>query len=93
MTIGLPAAILAGVATIILDLMGLNCPLPVLKTRKALGGLRPGDLLQVHCTDPLAALDIPNLVRQTGDRMASAERGAEAIVFVIERAEGAARRF
>jgi tRNA 2-thiouridine synthesizing protein A len=86
LTIGPPAAILVGVAMIILDLMGLKCPLPVLKTRKALTGLRPGDLLQVHCTDPLAALDIPNLVRETGDRMASAEHGAEAIVFVIEKA-------
>jgi tRNA 2-thiouridine synthesizing protein A len=50
--------------------------LPVLKTRKALKGLRPGDLLRVHCTDPLAVLDIPNLIRETGDRVAIAEHGA-----------------
>jgi tRNA 2-thiouridine synthesizing protein A len=87
-----PASILADMATIMLDLMGLNCPLPVLKTRKALKGLRPGDLLQVHCTDPLAVLDIPNLIRETGDRVAIAEHGAQGIVFVIERAHSAGRR-
>jgi len=76
-------------ATMILDLMGLNCPLPVLKTRKALRGLRPGDQLRVHCTDPLAVLDIPNLIRETGDRLAIVERGEQRIVFVIEKAVGA----
>jgi TusA-related sulfurtransferase len=35
-----------------LDLTGLKCPLPALKTRKALKGLVPGDRLEVHCTDP-----------------------------------------
>lgn len=79
-------------ATIILDLMGLNCPLPVLKTRKALKGLSPGDVLQVHCTDPLAVLDIPNLIRETGDRVATAEHGERGMVFVIEKADSAARR-
>jgi TusA-related sulfurtransferase len=37
-----------------LDLTGLKCPLPALKTRKALKALQPGDLLEVHCTDPLS---------------------------------------
>jgi tRNA 2-thiouridine synthesizing protein A len=50
-----------------LNLRGLKCPLPALKTRKALQGLAPGDLLVVECTDPLAAIDIPNLVNQTMD--------------------------
>ena len=76
-------------AMIKLDLIGLNCPLPALKTRKALGKLMPGDLLQVHCTDPLAAIDIPNLVRETGDRIESAEHAERRIVFVIEKAGAA----
>jgi tRNA 2-thiouridine synthesizing protein A len=83
-----PAAILPGMATIILDLMGLNCPLPVLKTRKTLKRLKPGDLLQVLCTDPLAALDIPNLIRETGDRLTIAEQDGQRIVFLIEKADG-----
>jgi tRNA 2-thiouridine synthesizing protein A len=69
-----------------LDLIGLNCPLPALKTRKALLRLAPGDFLQVHCTDPLAAIDIPNLVRETGDRIENAEHTECRIVFLIEKA-------
>ncbi|MGC3777924.1 sulfurtransferase TusA family protein, partial [Escherichia coli] len=49
-----------------LDLTGLKCPLPALKTRKALKPLKPGDQLEVHCTDPLSVIDIPNLIRETG---------------------------
>jgi tRNA 2-thiouridine synthesizing protein A len=69
-----------------LDLMGLNCPLPALKTRRALARLKPGDQLQVHCTDPLAAIDIPNLIRETGDRFEITEREERRIVFLIEKA-------
>ena len=50
-----------------LDLRGLRCPLPALKTRKALTRLAAGDRLVVECTDPLSTLDIPNLIRETGD--------------------------
>lgn len=50
-----------------LDLRGLRCPLPALKTRKALTQLAAGDRLVVECTDPLSTLDIPNLIRETGD--------------------------
>ena len=56
-------------AETILDCRGLKCPLPVLRTRKALRAMRPDDILVVECTDPLAAIDIPNLVNQTGDRL------------------------
>jgi len=53
----------------LIDLRGLKCPLPVLRTRKALAGALPGDVLVVHCTDPLAAIDIPALLAQTGDAL------------------------
>jgi tRNA 2-thiouridine synthesizing protein A len=46
------------------DLRGLKCPLPVLRTRKALASLARGDVLVVTCTDPLAGIDIPNLLRR-----------------------------
>ena len=68
-----------------LDLTGLKCPLPTLKTRKALKPLKPGDLLEVHCTDPLSVIDIPNLIRETGDKVEITERTAQRIVFVIEK--------
>jgi tRNA 2-thiouridine synthesizing protein A len=69
-----------------LDLTGLKCPLPALKTRKALKSVKPGDRLEVHCTDPLSVIDIPNLIRETGDRVEIAERAENRIVFVIEKA-------
>ncbi len=43
--------------------------MPVLRTRKALRRLRPGERLIVLCTDPLAGLDIPNLLRENGDSL------------------------
>jgi len=76
-------------AIVTLDLIGLRCPLPALKTRKALAGLPPGGRLRVQCSDPLAAIDIPNLVRETGDRLESAERSDAGLVFVIEKARAA----
>jgi tRNA 2-thiouridine synthesizing protein A len=71
-----------------LDLTGLKCPLPALKTRKALKALSPGDLLEVHCTDPLSVIDIPNLIRETGDRVEISERTEPTIVFLIEKSNG-----
>jgi tRNA 2-thiouridine synthesizing protein A len=68
-----------------LDLSGLNCPLPALKTRKALKSLAPGDQLEVRCTDPLAAIDIPHLAAVTGDRVEVIERGERDIVFLIQK--------
>ena len=60
-----------------LDLTGLKCPLPALKTRKALKSLKPGDFLEVHCTDPLSVIDIPNLIRETGDKVEITERAEQ----------------
>jgi tRNA 2-thiouridine synthesizing protein A len=71
-----------------LDLTGLKCPLPALKTRKALKSLKPGDRLEVHCTDPLSVIDIPNLIRETGDRVEITEQAERRIVFLIEKADG-----
>ena len=68
---------------VILDLAGLKCPLPVLRTRKALRALPPGATLVVICTDPLAAIDIPNLVREEGARLARAERHEGRLRFEI----------
>lgn len=73
-----------------LDLTGLKCPLPVLKTRKALKALTAGDRLEVRCTDPLSVIDIPNLIRQTGDHVEITARADTGIVFMIEKGSGAA---
>jgi tRNA 2-thiouridine synthesizing protein A len=66
-----------------LNLRGLRCPLPALKTRKALRSLAAGDRLVVECTDPLSTIDIPNLIRETGDVLEGEERGSDAFVFRI----------
>ena len=68
-----------------LDLTGLKCPLPVLRTAKALKTLSAGDVLEVHCTDPLAMIDIPNLIRETGDKIEIAERSEDRVIFMIEK--------
>lgn len=53
----------------IMNLRGLKCPLPALRVRKMLTSLKTGDLVVAECTDPLTAIDIPNLLRQTGDTL------------------------
>jgi tRNA 2-thiouridine synthesizing protein A len=70
-----------------LDLTGLKCPLPALKTRKALKSVKAGDFLEVHCTDPLSVIDIPNLIQQTGDRIEIKQRDENRIVFLIEKTD------
>jgi tRNA 2-thiouridine synthesizing protein A len=66
-----------------LNLRGLKCPLPALRTRKALSGLQPGDILIVECTDPLAAVDIPNLLNQTGDTLQETRKEKKLLTFRI----------
>ena len=70
-----------------LDLKGLKCPLPALKARKALGRMAAGDLLTIVCTDPMSAIDIPHLLRETGDVLEGRpEGGAATLVFRIRKA-------
>jgi tRNA 2-thiouridine synthesizing protein A len=71
-----------------LDLTGLKCPLPALMTAKALKTLAPGQVLEVHCTDPLSVIDIPSLVHKTGDKVEITERTELRVVFVIEKTNG-----
>jgi len=56
--------------------------------RKALKALKAGDFLEVHCTDPLSVIDIPNLIRETGDKVEITESAQSRIVFLIEKANG-----
>lgn len=72
--------------TTTLNLRGLKCPLPALRARKALAKIPVGDVLVVECTDPLAELDIPNLVRETGDELEGRSRDGEVLVFRIRKA-------
>ena len=71
-----------------LDLRGLKCPLPALRTRKALRSLPAGERLVVTCTDPLSSIDIPNLLQETGDTLEGREQEGDILVFRIVKAGG-----
>lgn len=90
MTKGAEDASAASVATwpdadLVLDLKGLKCPLPVLHTRKALQRLAPGARLKVLCTDPMAAIDIPHLIHETGDVLEEKARDETTLAFLVRR--------
>lgn len=68
-----------------INLRGLKCPLPALRTRKLLGGMAAGEVILVECTDPLAAIDIPNLLNQTGDVLEGTERAEGVLRFRIRK--------
>ena len=70
--------------SVTLDARGLNCPLPVLRARKAMRGVAPGGLLRVLATDPAAVADFRAYCDQTGHGVVAAVEGeAEPGVFEI----------
>ena len=61
-----------------LDARGLNCPLPVLKAKKALNGMAPGDVLKIMSTDAGSVKDFEAFAKQTGnDLLESTESDGE----------------
>jgi tRNA 2-thiouridine synthesizing protein A len=69
----------------VMNLRGLKCPLPALRVRKKLASLKSGDVIAAECTDPLAAIDIPNLLRQTGDKLESKSEADGVLTFKIRK--------
>ena len=69
-----------------MNLRGLKCPLPALRVRKMLAGLKSGDVVVAECTDPLTAIDIPNLLRQTGDKLLEKREAEGVLTFRIRKA-------
>jgi tRNA 2-thiouridine synthesizing protein A len=68
-----------------LDLRGLKCPLPAMRVRKALSSVKNGDVIVAECTDTLAAIDIPNLLRQTGDTLEDKAEADGVLTFRIRK--------
>jgi tRNA 2-thiouridine synthesizing protein A len=68
-----------------MNLRGLKCPLPALRVRKKLSGLKAGDLILAECTDPLTMIDIPNLLRQTGDTLEGQAEAGGILTFRIRK--------
>jgi tRNA 2-thiouridine synthesizing protein A len=66
-----------------LDTRGLNCPLPILRTKKALTGLKAGEVLKIVATDPGSVKDFQTFCKQTGHQLLShAEAGGEFTFFM-----------
>jgi len=69
-----------------LDARGLNCPLPILRTRKAINQLGSGECLEVTSTDPGSVKDMESFCTQTGNRLVSSSEADNSFIFVIEKA-------
>ena len=67
-----------------LDTKGMNCPLPILKAKKALGGLSNGDTLKVFATDPGSVKDFEAFCRQTGHVLLESSEDGGVFSFLIK---------
>ena len=67
------------------NMRGLKCPLPALKTRRLLAKMTPGEVLVIECTDPLTTIDIPNLLRETGDELVGNSKKGRVLTFRIRK--------
>lgn len=68
-----------------LDARGLLCPLPVLKARKRLQALVPGQVLRMLATDPAAHVDVPHFCAEAGHRLIDARPAGEATAWLIRK--------
>lgn len=68
-----------------LDARGLNCPLPILKTKKALSEMESGDVLRVIATDPGSVRDFTAFARQTGNQLLDQYEEDKEFVFYMRR--------
>lgn len=61
-----------------LDARGLNCPLPILRAKKAIAGMQAGEILEIAATDPGSVKDFDSFCSQTGNELLSSqENGGE----------------
>ena len=70
----------------ILNAEGLNCPLPILKAKKALKGMSSGEVLQVRATDPGSVADFAAFCNQTGNELLDSGSEGDIYLFDIKRA-------
>ena len=66
-----------------LDVKGLNCPLPILRAKKALADMESGQTLKIVATDPGSVKDFAAFCKQTGNPLLSSEETAQHFTFVI----------
>ncbi len=68
-----------------LDTCGLNCPLPILRTKKSLSDLQSGQVLKVRATDPGAVKDFQAFAKQTGNELLSSDVVENEFVFYMKK--------
>ncbi len=72
--------------TAVLDTKGLKCPLPVLRARKAMKALEPGQVIEVQATDPSSVQDFRNFCETTGDALLESGEADGVFIFKIRKA-------
>ena len=72
--------------TTILDTKGMNCPLPILKAKKAIKGLDDGETLQVLSTDPGSVKDFEAFCRSTGNELLDSSEADGVFTYMIKKA-------
>lgn len=68
-----------------LDARGLNCPLPILRTKKALTDLASGQVLKILATDPGSVKDFQAFSKQTGNALLSSETAKDEFIFFMKK--------
>jgi tRNA 2-thiouridine synthesizing protein A len=68
-----------------LDARGLNCPLPILRTKKALSEMNSGQVLRIVATDPGAVRDFEAFARQTGNTLLESNAADKEFTFLMRR--------
>jgi len=68
-----------------LDCRGMNCPLPVLKTKKTIDGMASGDVLKMISTDPGSANDMVAWAKRTGNEIVKTEEAGGEFVFYVKK--------
>ena len=68
-----------------LDVSGLTCPMPLLKTKQALNKLASGDVIRVVATDPASERDFKVFADQSGNTLLSAERAGSNLIFMLRK--------
>jgi len=69
-----------------LDASGLNCPLPILKAKKALAGLETGKVLHIIATDPGSVKDFESFAKQTGNELLESREEGDKFYYLIKKA-------
>jgi tRNA 2-thiouridine synthesizing protein A len=67
------------------DAIGMNCPLPILRTKKALSTMQSGEVLKVKATDAGAAHDFPAFAKQTGNELLASSAEGDVLIFFLKR--------